>query len=427
MRAMQILARNLTRLPAFEVTLMHRLHRLRALAALLLLCAQFFIAPALFAAEDELPPLQEGPYVAPMFSAVFAHDRSVLDNGKGGILGLGYRKDFYAVEIAPTYGEFDKAKFYGAAINGLLFPFKSSGLYATVGVSGTEFHRYQLPGGGRKDFSTVNGDGGLGYLFPVSFGNYEFGVRAEARYRIGHRDTDDNDADLDINAPHRFSQILVNVGLQLPTRLAQHPKAPPEPVTVVPVADTDGDGVLDNTDQCPDTPKGTKVDAKGCPVPKPVCKTPVPGGRVNLEGCGTGDSIVLNGVNFESNKAELTANAKTILDEVAEELAKYPDVAIEVGGHTDSKAAEVYNQRLSEHRAHSVLDYLSSKGVAASRMTAIGYGEGKPVADNGTEQGRELNRRVELKITAGTAVVAEPASASAPAAEAGATPAPAAP
>jgi outer membrane protein OmpA-like peptidoglycan-associated protein len=104
-------------------------------------------------------------------------------------------------------------------------------------------------------------------------------------------------------------------------------------------------------------------------------------------------------VNFDFDKSTLTANAKTILDNVAEELAAYPAIKVEVGGHTDAKGSDEYNQSLSERRAASVMKYLASKDVASDRMTSAGYGESKPVADNETDEGRELNRRVELRIT----------------------------
>ncbi|MCV5900774.1 OmpA family protein, partial [Escherichia coli] len=81
---------------------------------------------------------------------------------------------------------------------------------------------------------------------------------------------------------------------------------------------------------------------------------------------------------------------------------KRPDIKVEIGGHTDSKGSDAYNLSLSDKRSKSVKDYLVSKGVAAGRMTTRGYGESMPVADNNTDEGRELNRRVELKVTEST-------------------------
>jgi OOP family OmpA-OmpF porin len=73
-------------------------------------------------------------------------------------------------------------------------------------------------------------------------------------------------------------------------------------------------------------------------------------------------------------------------------------VVVEVAGHTDSVGSEEYNQGLSERRANTVRDYLASKGINASRLTARGYGEGRPVASNDTSEGRQENRRVELVV-----------------------------
>jgi outer membrane protein OmpA-like peptidoglycan-associated protein/opacity protein-like surface antigen len=138
------------------------------------------------------------------------------------------------------------------------------------------------------------------------------------------------------------------------------------------------------------------------PPAPPPCASPENGARVSLEGCKTGDVIVLRGVNFEFNKSTLTVNAQSILDQVADELQKRPDVNIALEGHTDSVGSDTYNQSLSTRRAQSVRQYLVKKGVAASRMTASGMGESNPVADNNTDAGRELNRRVEMKVTSGS-------------------------
>ncbi|WP_084615879.1 OmpA family protein [Solimonas flava] len=137
------------------------------------------------------------------------------------------------------------------------------------------------------------------------------------------------------------------------------------------------------------------------PPPPPVCHQPQPGEPLNLDGCTVGDTLVLHGVNFDFDKATLTLNAKALLDQVASELTRHADIKIEVDGHTDSKGSDAYNQKLSQRRADAVKAYLVEKGIAAERMTSAGFGESKPIADNGTDEGREHNRRVELKITEG--------------------------
>jgi outer membrane protein OmpA-like peptidoglycan-associated protein len=107
--------------------------------------------------------------------------------------------------------------------------------------------------------------------------------------------------------------------------------------------------------------------------------------------------LVLEGVNFASGKAVLLEGSKNILDNVAASLIAHPEVKVEVAGHTDAIGSDASNLKLSQARANTVLDYLISKGVPAAQLTAKGYGESKPIADNATPEGRAKNRRVELK------------------------------
>jgi outer membrane protein OmpA-like peptidoglycan-associated protein len=151
--------------------------------------------------------------------------------------------------------------------------------------------------------------------------------------------------------------------------------------------DSDGDGVCDGLDQCPGTPAGTTVDAKGCPPPKP---TVAPIFTAEQK------EFVLEGVNFDTGKYDLKPEATEILDRVAESLKAFPDMKVEVGGHTDNVGGQSFNQKLSEQRAKSVRDYLVSKGVDPGMLTFKGYGKNGPIADNKTAEGRAKNRRVEL-------------------------------
>lgn len=360
-----------------------------------------------FAAETdgaESSPLLHGGYVSPMASYVIS-DKSELSAGFGGVLMLGFRKEFYAMEVGGVYADLEGTKQLGFTVNGLLFPLKSlPSLFLTVGAGGLEYSNY--PGRDSDVHShTVNGNAGVGYLLPLKIGAYDFALRAEARYRISQRYRHQKDADIDYDIPRRFNDTLINVGLQLPLGIkAAEPAEVKAPVAVVPLAppaDSDGDGVTDDKDQCPNTPPGTQVNEVGCPLPPP-CKTPEPGQKADLSGCAAGDTIVLRGVNFDFDKATLTLNAKTILDDVVAALQAAPGIQFEIGGHTDSKGSDSYNQKLSEERARAVMQYLAEHGVEASRMSAVGYGESQPIADNDTDEGRELNRRVELKITGST-------------------------
>ena len=185
-------------------------------------------------------------------------------------------------------------------------------------------------------------------------------------------------------------------------------------------SDTDGDGVLDGIDQCPNTPKGATVDAKGCPsdsdgdgVPDGIDQCPnTPAGlKVDAMGCpievteketemlDTG-MIRLQNVNFETGKATLLPDSYAALDEVGGILLKWPQLSIEIGGHTDSRGRAEKNQMLSEARAKSVKDYLVDKfpGLATAQLTTKGYGSNRPLVPNTSALNMSKNRRVEFKV-----------------------------
>lgn len=183
------------------------------------------------------------------------------------------------------------------------------------------------------------------------------------------------------------------------------PKKKEAPAPVV-YGDADNDGVTDDKDQCPGTPVGAKVDAKGCTMDSDgdgvvdgldQCPNTVAGAKVNDKGCAV--KITISNLTFELNSAELSADSKTTLNGAANSLKGNKAIkGITVTGHTDSSGAASYNQMLSEKRAKAVGDYLASQGVSAP-ITTAGKGEEAPIADNGTAMGRAKNRRVELDIT----------------------------
>ncbi|PWB36115.1 hypothetical protein DCO48_01320 [Pseudomonas sp. SDI] len=155
--------------------------------------------------------------------------------------------------------------------------------------------------------------------------------------------------------------------------------------------DEDGDGVPDSRDKCPGTPRGTPVDATGCPLAAPVVEEVV----VVKE-----ETIVIRDVHFHFDSAKLTSADKERLNTIATRLKQEaPSARLSVTGHTDSRGSDAYNQKLSERRAHSVTDYLIGSGVPrASFVSVRGAGESQPVADNKTEDGRAQNRRTEIRI-----------------------------
>lgn len=103
-------------------------------------------------------------------------------------------------------------------------------------------------------------------------------------------------------------------------------------------------------------------------------------------------------ITFEPGSATIDANGSDIMDDIAEILKKCGEIRLEIGGHTDSQGREVMNEQLSLERARSVLNELRTRRVLTSRITAKGYGESQPIADNGSEEGREANRRIEFKL-----------------------------
>lgn len=175
--------------------------------------------------------------------------------------------------------------------------------------------------------------------------------------------------------------------------------------------DTDQDRVPDHLDACPGTPLGVGVNAVGCRLDEDgdgvwneddLCPGTAPGIEVDANGCQIlfveeEVVIVLEGVTFETGSADLTEQARGILDDVASALVANPEIRVRVSGHTDSTGQRAYNITLSRDRAASVVTYLASKGVAEDRMESRGLGPDEPVATNETAEGRAQNRRVELE------------------------------
>ena len=169
--------------------------------------------------------------------------------------------------------------------------------------------------------------------------------------------------------------------------------------------DSDGDGVTDDKDQCPDTPKGVAVNDVGCPVDsdgdgvtddKDKCPNTPAGAKVDSDGCML--ELTLQNVEFVSGLSQLTVNAKWYLESVADVLKGRPDIQkVILVGHTDSVGSDADNQQLSEDRAASVADYLQQAGVTIPIETS-GKGESSPISDNDTDEGRARNRRVELSV-----------------------------
>ncbi len=103
-------------------------------------------------------------------------------------------------------------------------------------------------------------------------------------------------------------------------------------------------------------------------------------------------------IHFETASAQITPESYPLLDELARVASECPNAKIEIEGHTDARGSEQMNMKLSQARAESVVDYLVHKGISENRLSAVGYGESRPVADNETEAGRIKNRRIEFNV-----------------------------
>ncbi|OZV70922.1 OmpA family protein [Winogradskyella aurantia] len=151
-----------------------------------------------------------------------------------------------------------------------------------------------------------------------------------------------------------------------------------------PWPDTDGDGVLDKDDKCPN--EAGLVELDGCPQIKPSAEV--------VKSLNTYARDIL----FDTGKATFKTETDKVLQAMVTIFKEYPKAEFSIDGHTDSTGSKATNQRLSERRANAVRDYLIANGISADRLTATGYGEDKPIADNRTRAGREENRRVEVNL-----------------------------
>ena len=173
--------------------------------------------------------------------------------------------------------------------------------------------------------------------------------------------------------------------------------------------DADGDGVADKDDECPN--EAGPAENNGCPwpdkdgdgVPDKDDLCPELVGTVANNGCPEVTESVRKAlldyaktILFDTGKATIKPASEEVLTNIADILDDYPNVQFRIEGHTDSTGSEKTNQRLSQERAQSVMNYLIEKGIPSERMTAVGYGEERPIADNNTREGRRTNRRVEI-------------------------------
>jgi len=151
--------------------------------------------------------------------------------------------------------------------------------------------------------------------------------------------------------------------------------------------DSDGDGVADQFDKCPNTPAGTVVDGSGCPIVFPKPDT------VKMAGAATASPYT--NIQFEFDSSVLKTSSYPVLDATSADL-RAGSGTVTLAGYASSEGTAAHNMRLSRDRANSVKTYLVNSGVDAKRLKIKAYGETHPIADNSTEEGRIKNRRVEF-------------------------------
>ncbi len=205
-----------------------------------------------------------------------------------------------------------------------------------------------------------------------------FGLRFNVAERLSLRAEAKALHELDDSQTHGL--VTLGIGYAFGGSSKPVEKPAPAPVVAPPPAaplDSDGDGVTDDRDKCPNTPRGLEVDADGCEYH--LTKT---------------EEIRID-IKFATNKADITEEYMGEVERVAKFMRRYASANAEIAGYTDSVGSDAYNLKLSQRRADAVKTMLVTRfGINASRLTAVGYGESKPIASNKTVEGRAQNRRV---------------------------------
>lgn len=315
-------------------------------------------------------------------------DREIARNGIGA--GIQYGRQWkerlwWETELAGynlESGIKDGTDFYQAGLTtGLMYMFGDRKGFSpfVVGAIGAIYSDV-IPD--NNDGFNLHANAGVGAVTGPLFDN-GLKLRGEARYLYDGADRNASDPS---GSQNNFNDWRFSLGIEVPlgytrVRTVEHivyKTREVEKIVEKPFVDSDHDGIGNDRDQCPDTLANARVDTNGCMI--------------------ANQTITFNNINFELNAAQISPGSRQPLDTLVQALRSQTDFNVEIAGHSDNTGAASYNQQLSDQRARAVRQYLISQGVEANRLTARGFGESEPVADNSTASGRAMNRRVEFRV-----------------------------
>lgn len=269
----------------------------------------------------------------------------------------------YAPDVDVEYTGGEDVDIFRGSLN-LIKDIPMTKYFSFYGLVGAGFEALSDNYRGNNDRLFVSYGAGMKYRLTE-----KLALKAEARHstklNASGENSTQNNLFYTLGLAYSFGEVAQPVP-PTPTPVVEE-----EVVEEVAIGDDDNDGVLNNVDECPDTPEGVPVEENGCPK-----------------------TISLH-INFNFDKANILPKYDAEINKVADFMNKYPVYKVMLEGYTDSTGPEAYNMKLSDRRSASVAKALEGRGVTADRVSTAGYGESNPVAPNTSREGRAENRRVD--------------------------------